>query len=470
LDPGSYCVQFDLSTLPATSSLTQKDVGNDAADSDADLTTGKTSSVTLAAGEHNPTLDAGIVIPTPPEPASLGDFVWEDTNRNGVQDNGEPPVEGVLVELLAVCDGSPISSMSSNANGIYSFTNLQPGDYLVQFTLPAGYVFTTPNAGGNDAVDSDAALATGCTQLTTLTAGENDPTWDAGIVTIVTQPGTAGLGDFVWVDTNQNGLQDPGEVGVPGVTVNLFPAAEPGAVSVASTDAPLASATTDANGEYLFMNLVPGSYFVEFVAPPEYIFTLANANGNTQEAIDSDPRVPLVRLNASDGGVTAPLGTVLTYTFFYTNADANLIATDVVISTTVPEGTTFVAAQSDPAWVCTNANAGGTCTITLPTLAANTTGSALFAVLLGEDEDEVPEILDLPLSITQGTEGSTETLTLVAGDFSPTLDAGLTDRSASGPSRVETPTEPPTPTGLPPIDQPDQHGGSIYLPSVQSQE
>ncbi|MBK8626042.1 MAG: hypothetical protein IPN86_10900 [Saprospiraceae bacterium] len=41
--------------------------------------------MTLESGQNNPTIDAGYY-----RPASLGDYVWDDTNGNGRQDVGEP--------------------------------------------------------------------------------------------------------------------------------------------------------------------------------------------------------------------------------------------------------------------------------------------------------------------------------------------------------------------------------------------
>src|SRR5690606_10197981 len=79
LTPGSYCVHFDLNTLPDGFQVSPQHVGNDAKDSDANPNSGKTQPVTLAAGESNLTLDMGIYQPAPPiEPASLGDRVWVD--------------------------------------------------------------------------------------------------------------------------------------------------------------------------------------------------------------------------------------------------------------------------------------------------------------------------------------------------------------------------------------------------------
>ncbi|WP_285728158.1 SdrD B-like domain-containing protein [Psychromicrobium xiongbiense] len=93
---------------------------------------------------------------------SIGDFVWQDTNRNGVQDAGEPGVAGVKVNLLDAsgnpvkdASGNPITT-TTNASGFYSFTNLTPSTtYTVQFVAPAGQVFTTPLAGTDRTKDSN---------------------------------------------------------------------------------------------------------------------------------------------------------------------------------------------------------------------------------------------------------------------------------------------------------------------------
>lgn len=115
--------------------------------------------------------------------ASLGDKVWFDTNANGQQEPGEGPVSDVTVELCDA-DMNPIAETSTDASGMYTFTDLVPGDYMVCFdlaTLPPNYRPTTADVGG-DAGDSDANATTGKTIVITLDPGENDPTWDLGIV------------------------------------------------------------------------------------------------------------------------------------------------------------------------------------------------------------------------------------------------------------------------------------------------
>ncbi|MBK1986128.1 carboxypeptidase regulatory-like domain-containing protein [Sphaerospermopsis aphanizomenoides BCCUSP55] len=260
LIPGDYQVKFTAPTGYAFSTPDQG--GNDAADSDANPSTGLTQTVTLTSGELNSTLDAGLIAL-----ASLGDFVWHDIDADGIQDANESGIANATVKLLK--DGIEIASTTTDADGKYSFTNLIPGTgYQVQFVTPAGYTQTSPvDAGGNDAIDSDGTL----TGVVTLAPGENNPTLDAGFYNL------ASLGDYVFADNNTNGIQDAGDTALAGVTVELVK----NGVTVATT-------TTNTSGGYLFENLIPGDYQVQFTAPTGYVFTTADAGGDDSKDSDAN--------------------------------------------------------------------------------------------------------------------------------------------------------------------------------------
>jgi hypothetical protein len=106
--------------------------------------------------------------------------VFEDVNQNGVKDEGEEDGSwSVFVELLQ--DGVVISNTTTNANSGYSFTDLGPGDYQVQFESPADYNFTTQNVGLDDTLDSDVDR-TGITDIIVLApALQSMGTFDAGL-------------------------------------------------------------------------------------------------------------------------------------------------------------------------------------------------------------------------------------------------------------------------------------------------
>ena len=74
--------------------------------------------VILSSGENNPTIDAGIY-----ELAGLGNYVWEDTNGDGIQNDGETAIPNVTVNLKDE-NGNVIDSTNTDENGLYSFTYL----------------------------------------------------------------------------------------------------------------------------------------------------------------------------------------------------------------------------------------------------------------------------------------------------------------------------------------------------------
>jgi len=237
LMPGDYIVKF----IAADGSvLSTANIGNDALDSDAGVG-GYTACYSLTAGENETSVDAGFY-----KKASLGDYVWHDANNNGQQDDGVASgLNGVTVNLRTAAGALVSSTVTANDSsgnpGYYLFSNLIPGDYKVEFVKPAGYAFAQKDVGA-DGSDSDADTLTGMTIPTTLTSGENDLSWDAGLVQL------ARLGDRIWEDSNANGQQDAGEAGIAGVTVQLKDA---GGNVIATT-------TTDGNGLYGF-DVVPGT-------------------------------------------------------------------------------------------------------------------------------------------------------------------------------------------------------------------
>ncbi len=284
LQPGDYTVEFVAPDGHVFTTANAQEDGFDTLDSDADLTTGRSSVISLGDNEHVRTVDAGIVVKTaPPEPtgtASIGDYVWFDTDKDGLQDRTEQAVAGVTVKLLDK-DGKVIATTTTDASGKYLFDKLPKGDYTVEFVAPDGHVFTTANAqeDGLDTVDSDADLTTGRSGVISLGDNEHVRTVDAGLVKAAPPaPKLSSIGDYVWFDADKNGLQNGGEPSLAGVTVKLLD----------KDGETVATQQTDASGKYLFDQLQPGDYTVEFVAPDGHVFTAADAQDDGFEALDSD--------------------------------------------------------------------------------------------------------------------------------------------------------------------------------------
>lgn len=236
-----------------------------------------------------------------PVPGSVGDLVWLDADKDGVRDAGESGVAGATVRLVNAA-GTVIATTTTDANGNYKFSDVAPGTYSVQVVPPAGsgLVFTTQNAGSDDNADSDVD-ASGATATFTVASGQNRTDIDAGLK----DPGTAAIGDTVWIDADKDGVLDGGEAGAAGVEVKLLNAS--GTV--------IATTTTDANGKYSFTGLNAGSYSVHFGTLAGFGYTTAGAAAD--DAVNGD----------SDAGAGGSTGTiVLSIGETENDIDAGLVA------------------------------------------------------------------------------------------------------------------------------------------------
>ena len=316
------------------------------------------------------------------KPASVGDFVWFDANKDGIQDADEAGVPGVTVTLtdgagnpVIDLDGNPVKAVTTDANGMYEFTNLMPNvdrivanageeNYKVVFTVPAGYSATTSNAGDPEK-DSNGADSS-----VTLAQGQNDETVDLGLVA----DGT--IGDTLFWDVDNSGGSEPSGADKPlvGVTVTLTYTTPAGVEKTLTT-------VTDADGHYSFKDLAPGDYVVTVdkaslatVCPEctaqthapsgdltasegqelsltskvtlspgamtnndqDWAFT-GVANTAIGKAIADPAEVPA-------GGFTP--GTSVTYTLTVTNEGPSP-ATGVIAQDKLPAGVTFVSAEGD---------------------------------------------------------------------------------------------------------------------------
>ncbi len=300
LTPGNYQVLF---VAPSGLVITSRDaVGGasptDGSDSDADPATGRSRIYNLPAGAKNMSVDCGLYSSQPAaNVGALGDRVWNDLNGDGIQTPGEPGVGGITV-ILYNSAGVPVDTTFTDASGNYLFPNLTPGNYSVGFSnLPGGFSFTGQDLGGNDATDSDVNPGTGRTPQAAVTGGTTTTTLDAGIRQ-GTPSGLGSIGNFVWNDLDSDGQQDPGELGIPGVTVTLRDAGPDGILGNGD-DGASRTTTTNALGEYIFTGLPAGNYVVDFSnLPTGFTVTTPNSgNDNTD----------------SDGGATgtggAPAGT-----------------------------------------------------------------------------------------------------------------------------------------------------------------
>ena len=201
-----------------------------------------------------------------PQPGSIAGTVLADTDDNTT---GDTPLAGVVVTLLDA-NGVAVASTTTGADGTYLFAGVPAGQYTVVETTPAGYNDVSDTDGGDPNTIS-------VNLLPGMTSANND---------FVDAPMSASVGDTVWLDANGNGVQDGGEAGVAGVSVTLIGGGADGVIGTA--DDTTTSQTTDANGNYLFDNLTPGTeYQVQFSdLPTGYKLTGKDVGGD--DTVDSD--------------------------------------------------------------------------------------------------------------------------------------------------------------------------------------
>ncbi len=269
-------------------------------------------------------IKVGVTI-EPSQPNVFGDFVWFDTDQDGIQDAGELGVDGIRVELYRdngdgvnnPASDSYINFTVTSSGGAYSFPNLTDDNYYAVFYIPKVYE-VSPLDAGPDTQDSDGvegrynAFDVAITPITNLSGLEYDYTWDLGIYLST----TGAIGNYVWNDLNGDGIQnEPTSEGMNNITVNLYESSNPGVIYETTTT------QNDVNGNsgyYDFDDLPPGDYFLEFIRPSIATFTTRGSTGSSDLA-DSDPNVSTGRTetftvtagnfdNSWDAGIIMPTG------------------------------------------------------------------------------------------------------------------------------------------------------------------
>lgn len=223
---------------------------------------------------------------------SIGDYVWQDINKNGIQDTGEPPIAGVPVYLQIRQKGEKTwnfyAATDTNEHGRYVFEGLKGSEYTgieyrVVFDLPYDTKLTTPISGKDIRLDSNA-LANYIngwgfpTDTIHLGYGQNDMTWDAGIIQT-----SGSIGDYVWFDKNKNGIQDEENTGISDIRVIL----ERNDSDDLNAEAwkYLAETKTNRAGYYRFDDLQPGYYRVKFYLKG---YTVTIPLSGSDASLDSD--------------------------------------------------------------------------------------------------------------------------------------------------------------------------------------
>ncbi|MAF65486.1 MAG: hypothetical protein CMJ84_07495 [Planctomycetes bacterium] len=280
VEAGTYTVRVDETTLPPDFVASPCDVGgNDSLDSDC-------SPVTVVLPEDDAeitNIDFGFYSL---EVGEVGDLVWFDQDRDGLQDAGEPGIEGVGLVLSDDATGETVQVTTTGEDGTYAFGGLAPGLYVVDIdieSLPASFFVTDCETAGDTTQDSNCLPA--LVEVTEETPA--DPTIDFGYQS----PFEGQIGDFVWNDLDEDGVQDPGEPGLPFVRMLLHD----------DMGVKIQKVTADETGHYLFVGLEQGDYTVlirEASVPDALVPTMCDFSEDDE--LDSECSPAAVTLPTDD--------------------------------------------------------------------------------------------------------------------------------------------------------------------------
>ena len=295
---------------------------------------------------------------------SLIDINTSATNTTCDADNGSASVSSTsAISSIAWSNGATTNSINDLAAGAYSVTitnsngctatdNVNVGsseDIDVSITTVSSIVCpgevvaltstTTPNAGvtytwtttggnlsnTNTSTTNFTMMAAG-TYIVSLQVENIDGCIDTDQATIqVLNPNdpacnpnsnTVNIGDFVWFDINNNGLQDPNEQGIPDIDVKLMTAG-PDGIFYTADDLTVGVVTTDSLGQYLFLDVSPDEYVIMFCADlPGTEYTSQNSGGNDELDSDADSATgktdPFMVIAGQEDDLSFDAGIILT--------------------------------------------------------------------------------------------------------------------------------------------------------------
>jgi predicted outer membrane repeat protein len=269
------------------------------------------------------------------QPATVTGTVGQVSSQTGLS--------GVTVTLSD--DNGNTFSTTTASDGTYSISGLAPGFYTAQFTAPSGYVMD-----GNS-----ASWYTGIS----VGSGQTLPNVNA---TAYSATATATVSGNIFVDLDGSGVPDTSNSGVSGVAVNLLDAS--GNI--------ILSTNTDNQGNFVFTNLQPGTYTVQFTTPSGYLLEATSTSTFAAAVNAPSPDAPLslgmfqpvavggtVTLGITGtglGGVTVTLldvygnvvGTTTTATDGTYSFGNDLLPGSYTVQVTAPSG--YVIGDSSSTW------------------------------------------------------------------------------------------------------------------------
>ena len=258
--PGAYRLAY---TLPDGYAFSKNASGNRRVSTVERIDALETQSETfaVASGEQLLDRDVGVV-----GVGTVSGVIWEDQAYSGKY--AERGVAGAKIELVDVKTGETAVTTVSGEDGSYLLDFVRTGEYQLRVTLPDGMIFTR----SGESVIADVDAASGVSASFALKMGESRDALHVGAIVPAVVSGS------LYVDENESGAQDDGDTGLEGAVVTMM---QGGTV--------VAACETNAQGEYLFNTIRPGTYRVRVTLPEATLFVLDSAlTLENQDALEGE--------------------------------------------------------------------------------------------------------------------------------------------------------------------------------------
>lgn len=230
------------------------------------------------------------------QPASISGYVYADRNNNGIKETGEIGLAGVTIQVIPLntIAAQGTITVTTDQSGFYQVTGLAPGTYrVVEVNQPVGYFDGLDTVGTVDGVKVGSVTNPG-DSLETIFLGGNKAGINYNFGEL--EPGSI-RGRVHYTDKEGNCFSEEAlSRPIAGATVMLRDAQ--GNI--------LRTTQTNANGEYVFDNLAPGSYIVQEITPEGLIDGgdhVGTINGVKRGAVTENDIISNIVINPGDHGV-----------------------------------------------------------------------------------------------------------------------------------------------------------------------
>ncbi len=214
---------------------------------------------------------------------------------DGFDEGLDQPLPGVRV-VLQDENGNTVTETRTDGNGEYRFGNLAKGNYTILEFTPDGLLDGDAHAGRIGSVTVGDAIGGGRIESILLSAGGNAVQYN------FCEAAPASVSGQVYHDRDNDGQRETGEEAIPNVTVELIDA----------SGQTVGSARTDANGHYVFEDVLPGVYSIREIQPADFIDGLDTAGTvdgvTTGQATNPGDAIRFVELRQGQTGVDFDFG------------------------------------------------------------------------------------------------------------------------------------------------------------------